>query len=234
MQPRLSIRTLFREVGRDYVKLFPALMGAALVVYVPLSLVDSTASIFSEVESDEALAIARAILVAAAGALFSLIGAVIYAGIVSVIVHRRRGIEDHAVSHALRTLPYGRLMGADVIYALLVSAALLLLIVPGLVLMTRYALIAPAIEIEGLGIRGALRRSRELIRPHFWKMLVVVVPLMFGSDVVSELAFSGATGALGEGFVGEWIGSLLGELITAPFLGLFLVLAFLRLRAIAE
>jgi hypothetical protein len=125
-------------------------------------------------------------------------------------------------------------MGADVIYALLVSAALLLLIVPGLVLMTRYALIAPAIEIEGLGIRGALRRSRELIRPHFWKMLVVVVPLMFGSDVVSELAFSGATGALGEGFVGEWIGSLLGELITAPFLGLFLVLAFLRLRAIAE
>lgn len=234
MQPGLSIRNLFREVGRDYIKLFPLLMGAALLVYVPISLVDSTASIFSTVEGEDTLEIARAILVAAAGALFSLIGAVVYAAIVSVLVHRHRGIGDHPLIDALRDLPYGRLMGADVIYALMVSAALLLLVVPGLVLMTRYALIAPAIEIEGLGIRDALRRSRELVRPHFWKMLVVVVPLMFGSDVLSELALSGAIGALGEGFFGDWIGSLIGELITAPFLGLFLVLAFLRLRAAAE
>lgn len=229
----LSIRTLFGEVWRYYRQLFPLLMGAALIVYVPISLVDSTASIFSTADSGDTLEIARAVLAGLAGALFSLLGAVVYAAIVSALVDRHRGIGDHPLSDALRALPYGRLMGADLIYALVVSAALILLIVPGLVLMTWYALIAPAIEIEGLGIRDALRRSRALVRPHFSKMLVVVVPLTFGADLLSELAFSGAIDALGEGFMGEWIGTLVAELITAPFLGLFLVLAFLQLRAAA-
>lgn len=235
MQQTMRIHILFREVWRDYRQLFPLLMAAALIVYVPITLVDAVTGTLSTVDDRAGtFEIIQAVLAGVVGALFSLLGAVVYAAIVSVLVHRNHGIHEHPLADALRALPYGRLIGADLVYSLMVAAALLLLIVPGLVLMTWYALIAPAIEIEDLGIRDALRRSHELVRPHFWKMLLVVVPLMFGSNLISDLAWSGATGALGEGLVGDWLGNLVAELITAPFLGLFLVLAFLGLRAAAE
>jgi hypothetical protein len=226
----VSTRSLLREVWSDYRTLFPLLMGGALIVYVPISLVDSATDLVNETHDAAALAVVGALAAGLVGVLLSLLGAVVYTAIVSVLVLNRHKLHDHRLTEALRGLPYGRLVVADLLYTLLVGLGMLLLIVPGLVFMTRYALIAPVIEIEELGIRNAMRRSRELVRPYFWKVFVIVVPLTFASELISEIVWDGAVGTFGDGLVGGWIGSLLGELLTAPFLALFVVLAFLQLR----
>ncbi len=164
-------------------------------------------------------------------AFISLLGEVVYAGIVSaMVIGDRRGV-SHPLASALRSLPYARLVGADVLYALVIVGGLLLLVVPGFIFMVWFALVAPIIEAEDRRIVDSMRRSRALVRPHFWRVAAVVVPLVFLSEVLSDLVFSGAIHALGETLGGEWVGSLLVELLTAPLLALFVVVLFLELRS---
>src|SRR5215211_7442792 len=58
-------------------------------------------------------------------------------------------------------------MAASVVAIDLPSAAASLLVIPGLWLLARWSLIAPAIVRERLGPVAALRRSNELLRGHF-------------------------------------------------------------------
>ena len=86
-------------------------------------------------------------------------------------------------------------------------------------------------KIEGLGIGAALRRSRALVRPRFWAVFALVVPLALVSDLMTDAVFSGAISAFGDTLPGEWAGSVASELLTAPFLGLTVVVLFFELRA---
>ena len=75
---------------------------------------------------------------------------------------------------------------AVLLIALLETLGFVLLIVPGFILATRWSLIMPAMIIEGLGVRAGMRRSRELVRGHGWRVfgtlmlngLIVAVPVI--------------------------------------------------------
>jgi glycerophosphoryl diester phosphodiesterase family protein len=75
---------------------------------------------------------------------------------------------------------------AVLLIALLETFGFVLLIVPGFILATRWSLIMPAMIIEGLGVRAGMRRSRELVRGHGWRVfgtlmlngLIVAVPVI--------------------------------------------------------
>jgi len=60
------------------------------------------------------------------------------------------------------------LLVASFVAVSLPLAATGLLVLPGLWLMTVWALFAPAIVHERLGVRASLRRSRQLVRGAFW------------------------------------------------------------------
>jgi hypothetical protein len=77
---------------------------------------------------------------------------------------------------------------------------------------------------------AALRRSRSLVRPHFWRVISVVLPLAAASDLISSLASSGALSAFGHSLVGEWAGAVVSQLLIAPFFALALVTLFFELR----
>ena len=65
------------------------------------------------------------------------------------------------------------LLAASLLAVTLPLAATGLLVVPGLWLLTRWSLFAPAIAREGLGSLDSLRRSADLVRGHFWPVFGV-------------------------------------------------------------
>jgi hypothetical protein len=230
----LLLRRLLGEIWNAYRALFVRLIVAALIVYLPVSLLDGIGAHFSEVETGASVGeVVTAIGVGAAAAVVAVLGEVIYAGIVSALVTDRRSGRHEPLSDVLRSLPFVRLAIADVVYTLIVAGGFLLLIVPGLIFLTWFALVAPAIEIEGRGVKDALRRSRTLVRPHFWKILAIVVPLFTLAGVGGNFLEHLFTG-FGDSFLAEWAGGILSEVVIAPFLALFLVITFLELREAPE
>jgi hypothetical protein len=81
-------------------------------------------------------------------------------------------------------MPWWRLVAADVLVSVLVVVGFVLLIVPGLVALTRLAVTGPVIEIEHRRVLAALRRSARLTRRHApTVLLLATAPLV----VVAEL-----------------------------------------------
>jgi hypothetical protein len=154
-----------------------------------------------------------ALVAAAIGAL----GTVFYPGLLDRIVGaEQRGHVRPSIGTVLRTLPYGRLIGAELVLVVLVAIGLLLLVVPGVVAFTMFALVGPMITIEDHGVRSAFRRSASLVRPHFWLVFfLVALPLGVESAVVHavEDAVHGhhvVLRFLEHGIVGAVVGSIVG------------------------
>ena len=49
------------------------------------------------------------------------------------------------------------------------------MIVPGLILITIWAVVAPSIVVEDKGVFEAFGRSRELVRGNGWKVFVAII-----------------------------------------------------------
>jgi hypothetical protein len=98
----------------------------------------------------------------------SILGAVFLSGFVTRLVGGTDdGSESVSVREVLRTLPWARLVGADLMVALIVVAGLIALVIPGLVAINLFAVVGPVIEIENRPVIAALRRSAHLVRQHF-------------------------------------------------------------------
>ena len=71
----------------------------------------------------------------------------------------------------LAEVPWVTLVLATVAYELLAVLGLLLLVVPGILVVVFLTLYGPAIVVERVGVRAAFRRSAQLVRGHFWRVL---------------------------------------------------------------
>src|SRR4051812_11773626 len=112
-----------------------------------------------------------------------------------------------------------------------IAVGLILLIVPGLVLLTWWALIAPAIVLEGTGVGGAFGRSRELVRGHGWQVFGIIVVLGIVQVVVGILLAIVAV-AISDGRVADALGTYVGSVLVAPLSALAATVVYLRLRRI--
>ena len=112
------------EVWRLYRAHLPALLAAGLVVFIPLGLLDAVAdSLFEDVEGASELEILGAVAGLLATAGLSLLGEILFAGFVAAVVISEREDEHHSMGDLVRSLPFGRLIGADLVYVLLVVVA---------------------------------------------------------------------------------------------------------------
>ena len=104
----------------------------------------------------------------------SLLGAVFLSGFLSRLVsetgHGEHDAHGTRIRDVLRSLPWGSLILADLLAALIIVVGLLALIIPGLVAITLLAVVGPVIEIEHRHAWAGLRRSAHLVRPHFWRV----------------------------------------------------------------
>lgn len=118
----------------------------------------------------------------------SVLGAVFLSGFLCRIVgQNEHGGQRLSLWQVARSLPWSRLIRADLLVFVLVLLGVIALIIPGLIMFCLFALAGPVIEIENRPVRAALRRSARLVRPHFWWVaLLSAVPLALPVDIGSD------------------------------------------------
>ena len=86
-------------------------------------------------------------------------------------------------------------VGITIVASIATLLGLMLVVVPGLMLMTMWWVAVPAAVVERTGVIASLRRSAELTRGHRWKVLGVVAIISIGQlvlDMVINLILSAA------------------------------------------
>jgi hypothetical protein len=142
----------------------------------------------------------------------------------------RDGRADLSITETLdRVSPrLGTLALAGLLAGIAIGLGLLLLIVPGLYLLTIWLVIIPAIVLEGCGVSESFGRSQELVRGYGWSV--------FGVIVLTVLIFIGVAivfGVLDGVLDSRWASFALNivlQTLTAPFLALAWTTTYYDLR----
>jgi hypothetical protein len=230
---RLSPARVAGQVLRIYGARWRLLIGVGLIIFVPIGLVEVLDELAQEpLATEEGVSGVHAALLLVAGsahAVTSLLGEVLYSGVVAAIVLAHRGGKRNSLGEVARSLPYGRLIAADLLYVFLVALGFIALVIPGLVALTWFALIGPVIKMEGTGVRAALRRSRELVRGNGWRVFGALFPIMIVQSVIAGVVHSAVAGVLGEDFGGAVAASVASNMLAAPFYALVVVVIYFEL-----
>jgi hypothetical protein len=120
------------------------------------------------------------------------------------------------------------LIGAGLLSGIGIGIGLVALVVPGLFLMTIWAVIAPVIVIERSGVFDAFTRSRELVRGFGWPVLwVVLIALLIST--AGALLFGLIAASVADGPLVRIVFSALASTVTAPVEALVAGVLYYRL-----
>ena len=209
---RLDTARVFEQIFEIYRKQAGVLLpGAFILILIPAALS------FGSSASMQAISLA-----------LSLIAIVAYQGFV---VQATRDIQD-----GVRDLSLGRLFGSvsrflgpllwtAILVGIGVFLGMLAFIVPGLILITIWAVAVPVVVCEARGPVESLGRSRELVHGHGWRVfsvLIVTFVLVFVARLVA-LAIAGNSD------VGLVVASLVAGTLTAPISALASAVLYLEL-----
>jgi len=166
----------------------------------------------------------------------SVIANTLYQGMVVELVHDvQDGRRDSSVGELIRSvtpvvLP---LFLAGLLAGIGIGLGILALVVPGLILLTIWSVIAPVIVVERKGAFEAFGRSRELVRGNGWQVFGVIVSVFFIVIVVGIVFGALATGL--DDSTGVRIAfNVISSTLTAPITGLVAAVLYFKLRALKE
>lgn len=208
-----------REAWELYKANWRHLLPISLVVYVALALIG--------VLLTAVLSWFGALL----AALISVIGLFwVQGALVTAVDDIRDGRSDLSLGETFdRVRPQlGSIVGAGLLAGLGVFLGLLLLIVPGLVLMTWWVLIIPVVALERTTAGAAFGRSRELVRGYGWNVfgvIVLAILLLLGFEIVLSIVLSPL-----DGWLQSLVSNIVSGTLTTPFIALVLTLLYFRLR----
>lgn len=109
-----------------------------------------------------------------------------------------------------------------------IGLGLVLLVVPGLVLLTFWAVIAPVIVLERRTALESFGRSRQLVRGYGWTVFAIVVITGILSGIASGL-LQAAFSFLPR-FLEIVVGGTIAQAVVAPFVAIALAITYFRLR----
>jgi hypothetical protein len=167
------------------------------------------------------LATTESLILILAGAVISLVAQFLYTGfVVRLVEDVRDGRRDHTVGDlfeaAWPAVPTLILNG--ILYGIAVVIGFILLIVPGLILITIWAVVAPVIVVERTGAIEAFGRSRNLVRGNgwqvFWTILLAFLIIVFANIVLSAIGAAIADEA------GSVIFNVIASVLLVPIAGL--------------
>ena len=118
---------------------------------------------------------------------------------------------------------------AGLLVGIIVAIGFVLLIVPGLIALTIFAVVAPVIVLERKGVVGALGRSRELVKGNGMQVFGVIVVIFLMTFVVGAI-IGGIGGAAGTG--GRIVAEVIASTLTAPLGALAAAVLYFELRRI--
>jgi hypothetical protein len=159
----------------------------------------------------------------------NLAGVALYTGfVVKLVEDIRDGKRDFSIGELL-TSAYayvGALFLNGLLLGLGVALGIVALIIPGLFLLTIWAVCSPAIVSEGRGAFEAFGRSRELVTGQGWPVFGAIVVAFLIQIVVAVIAI-GIGAGLGTG--GLIVVSIIASSLTAPISALVATVLFFDL-----
>jgi hypothetical protein len=168
------------------------------------------------------------------GLVLGFVLALVYQGmVVSLVRDVQGGRRDSSVGELYRSvLPVlGPLLLASILYGIAVAVGFVLLIVPGCILLTIWAVIAPAIVVERRAVIESFSRSRQLVQGNGWPVFGVVIAAILIAFVVSAVLGSIAE-AIAGGPILRIVFSALATTATAPIPALAAGVLYYRLLEI--
>jgi len=192
MARRLDVGAVLRHVFEIYVEQAPVLMPAAATVFVFSGLLSILLS-----SSGPGLRLLSLFVSLVAGSIFT-------GMIVELVSDVRDGRRDASAGDLVRAVApvVGRVILVGVVAAAGVLLGLLLFVVPGLVLITVWAVSVPVIVLERPPGLGALARSRELVGGNGWPVFAVILLLdVFVALLVGAIDYGAETGGTAAGIV---------------------------------
>jgi hypothetical protein len=204
------------ETFSIYGQNFAVLIGAALVVFVIVGIISG--------------------LLESAGGIFTFLAAIVrlaafalYAGfVVKLVDDVRDGRRDQTVGDLVSSAApaIGSLIVFGILFGLGVGIGLVLILVPGLILLTFWSVGAPAIVVEGVGPIEAFGRSWSLVRDSawsvFWTLVVVLLIVIAIGVVLGIIATPISNGA-------TVVASIISNVITAPIFAIAVSVMFFDL-----
>jgi hypothetical protein len=214
---RISVGNVINETFSIYGQNFLPLIGSALVVFVVVGIITGL------------LQSGGGVVLGVLAAIVGLAGRALYTGfVVKLVEDVRDGRRDQTIgdlfsSAAPAILP---LIAFGIMFGIGVGIGLILVIVPGLILLTIWSVGAPAIVAEGAGPIEAFGRSWNLVKGNAWPVfgsLVVVLLIVIAIGVVlAVIANPIGNGAL-------IVASIISGAITAPIFALAVTVMFFDL-----
>lgn len=202
------------EIYRDQVA---TLLGAAVVVFGIQFLL--------------ALLLPKLFFIAA---IAGIVVSVFYQGmVVNLVRDVQDGRRDHSIGELFSAvapvaLP---LIGLAIVAGIAITIGFILFIIPGLILLTIWAVAGPVMVIEHPGVFRALGRSRELVRSYGWQVFGTIL-LVFLIDIAINIvtAIIGAPFSNAIEAVVNWIGAT----VAAPIVALTSSVLYFALLAVKE
>jgi hypothetical protein len=214
---------VIRETWGHYKAHWQHLLPFALVVYLILGIVSLL------------LTLALGWFGALLGAFIGIIGVFWLQGaLVEAVADIRDGRADLTMGQTFSRAQQhiGTLAIAGILAGLAIAVGLVLLIVPGLYLLTIWSVLIPVIVLERRRVMEAFGRSRELVSGYGWSAFGVIVLcflILIGVSIVVAILTFWIGGAFG-----EYVRSVISNTIGIPFLALALTNMYFRLRAVKE
>lgn len=223
----------YARIGRTYWGWMPSLLTFAVVVFVPLGLLDAL-SLQVDIDSldiTNGVKVAAVMLAVGAVTMTGLLGEVFFSGAIAISLTHPHGEDPPSMREIAGRIKYGRLIVVDIAFVAIVALGLILGFVPGVLAFIFLGLAGPVVEIEERSATAALRRSFQLVRGSFWFVFWVLVPI----EVVGDALGGGLAGfvhdKLGDTFVATWLAEALSNAVLSPIFALAAVLLTVDLIA---
>ncbi|MGZ4396233.1 MAG: hypothetical protein ACXVZ2_12830 [Gaiellaceae bacterium] len=209
----MSVGAILGESWTLYTRFFWRLVATAAVVFVILDLAE--AILYSLARHSSAGGVVLGLL----SVIVTLVGSFWVQG---ALVEAVQDVRDGKIDSTIGEL-YSRvgprlpaLIAAGVLAAIGIGIGFLLLIAPGLFLLTRWCMIVPAIVLEEKSAGDSFGRSNELVKGASWPVLGVIIITGIMSAVASGV-IAGVFSAILSPFFSTWIGGLIAHSIVVPF-----------------
>jgi hypothetical protein len=217
-EKRIEIGRVLSEMFSLYGKNLAALLAVAVVIYVIAGVIQG----FLRDEGGVVLVLIASVV--------GLIANALYTGFVVELVAdvRADGRRDLTATELISSARHAiwPLIGAGILAGIGIAVGLILLIIPGLFLLTIWSVIAPAIVVERRGVIESFGRSHELVRGDAWNVFGVIVVVFL--LVIAASIIAGAIGAE-IGLAAVIILSILVAVLTAPIAALVASILFFDL-----
>ncbi len=223
MNAKLDTGRVFERIFSFYGSMFTLLIPAALVLFIPVALING-------------------LLLSSGGWILALLAAAVstiatywYQG---MVVEATRDMADGRRDHAIGSLfssaaPFiAPLFVVGILAGIGIAIGLLLLIVPGLYLITIWAVVVPVIVIERAGIFDSFGRSRRLVHGSGWQVFGVIVVIFLISFILRAIVTAIIGGVSDESFAGYAIADLIVNVLLVPLSALAATVMYLELRRV--